>query len=297
MTKRPLSRRSFLKIVGASAAASSFGTFGTFLYAREVEPGWVDVNPIMLKLPRLPAAFDGYRVVHITDLHVDDAWMNRERLTEIVRLVNAQKPDLVAITGDFITAHPARFAADTIAALRLLEAPDGVFGVLGNHDHWSNATISRQILRESGVRELNNSTFSLTRQQQQLHLVGLDDLWPIPDQLVALESFRPRLAHLAATLPAGGTAILLAHEPDIAAVSAAVGRFDLQLSGHSHGGQVRVPGHGTLIVPFLAHKYPDGRYQVGSMIQYTGRGLGMAFPQVRFNCRPEITVFSLTGDA
>lgn len=297
MTKRPLSRRSFLKIVGASAAASSLGTFGAFFYAREIEPSWVDVNPIMLRLPRLPAAFDGYRVVHITDLHVDDRWMNRERLTEIVRLVNAQKPDLVAITGDFITAHPDRFAADTIAALRMLEAPDGVFGVLGNHDHWSNAAISRQILRESGIRELNNSTFSLTRQQQQLHLVGLDDLWPIPDQRVSLESFRPRLAHLAATLPAAGAAILLAHEPDIADVSAAVGRFDLQLSGHSHGGQVRVPSHGTLIVPFLAQNYPDGRYQVGSMIQYTGRGLGMVSPQVRFNCRPEIAVFTLTGEA
>jgi len=96
-----------------------------------------------------------------------------------------------------------------------------------------------------------------------------------------------------ALLPDEGCAILLAHEPDYADISAPTGRFDLQLSGHSHGGQVILPFIGPPILPSYSHKYPVGQYQVGSMIQYTNRGLGTVAPMVRFNCRPEITVFTL----
>jgi predicted MPP superfamily phosphohydrolase len=94
-------------------------------------------------------------------------------------------------------------------------------------------------------------------------------------------------------LPAEGCAILLAHEPDCADDSAATGRFDLQISGHSHGGQVSLPLIGPPVLPYLAQKYPSGLYQVGQMFQYTNRGVGMTPPYVRLNCRPEITVFTL----
>jgi predicted MPP superfamily phosphohydrolase len=295
MTQRTFSRRSFLKLLGATAASTSVATLGSFLYASEIEPHWVDVHQVPLPLPRLQSQFDGYRLVHITDLHMDAAWMTRERLTGLVRLVNAQQPDLVAITGDFITDSPDVYGEDLRAALSLLEARDGVVGVLGNHDHWSSATISRQVLRASNVRELADATLTLRRSNALLHVVGLDDLWPDPYMQVDLLARQPGLAQLASGLPADGAAILLVHEPDFADISAEVGRFDLQLSGHSHGGQVRAPIYGNLVAPFLATKYPDRRYQVGSMIQYTGRGLGMVWPQVRFNCRPEITVFTLTG--
>ena len=90
-------------------------------------------------------------------------------------------------------------------------------------------------------------------------------------------------------------AILLAHEPDFADLSSKTGRFDLQLSGHSHGGQVVVPFYGPLVLPYLGQKYPSGLYQVGEMLQYTNRGVGMIEPAVRFNCPPEITVFHLLG--
>ncbi len=172
-------------------------------------------------------------------------------------------------------------------------------GVLGNHDHWSNAAISRQVLRASNVQVLDDATLTLRRSNDLLHLVGLDDLWPDPYMMnnVDMLARQPGLVDLASRLPADGAAILLVHEPDFADISAEVGRFDLQLSGHSHGGQVRAPLYGNLVAPYLATKYPDRRYQVGSMIQSTGRGLGMVWPQVRFFCRPEITVFTLTGAA
>jgi hypothetical protein len=116
-----------------------------------------------------------------------------------------------------------------------------------------------------------------------LHLAGVDDVWESQDRLdLVLEA-----------LPDAGAAILLAHEPDFADVSAAAGRFDLQLSGHSHGGQVIFPLRGPLVLPRYARKYPIGLYQVGGMLQYTNRGLGMIPPRVRFNCRPEVTVFTL----
>ncbi len=297
MSQRTFSRRSFLKIVGASAASTTVASVGGFLYASEIEPHWVDVSQVRLALPRLQSQFDGYRLVHITDLHMDSTWMTSERLAGLVRLVNAQQPDLVAITGDFITDSPDVYGEGLRAALSLLEATDGVVGVLGNHDHWSSAAISREVLRASNVQELPDAALTLRRSGAMLHLVGLDDLWPNPYMTVNMQARQPGLIALASRLPAEGTAILLVHEPDFADISAAVGRFDLQLSGHSHGGQVRAPLYGNLVAPYLATKYPDRRYQVGSMIQSTGRGLGMVWPQVRFFCRPEITVFTLTGVA
>ena len=90
-------------------------------------------------------------------------------------------------------------------------------------------------------------------------------------------------------------AILLAHEPDFADISSKTGRFAMQVSGHSHGGQVIVPFHGPLVLPYLGQKYPKGLYRLGQMVQYTNRGVGMIYPYVRFNCPPEITLFVLDG--
>ena len=116
-----------------------------------------------------------------------------------------------------------------------------------------------------------------------LHIAGVDDLWTGQDRLdLVLER-----------LPAEGAAILLVHEPDFANTSAKTGRFDLQLSGHSHGGQVSLPFLGPPILPRYARDYPVGRYQVGEMALYTNRGLGTVPPRVRINCRPEISLFIL----
>jgi predicted MPP superfamily phosphohydrolase len=124
---------------------------------------------------------------------------------------------------------------------------------------------------------------TLERGGSLLHIAGVDDVWERQD----------RLDLVLDRLPAEGGAILLAHEPDFADTSAATGRFDLQISGHSHGGQVIAPFAGPLRLPHLGRKYPLGLYRVGDMLQYTNRGVGMVYPYVRFNCRPEITLFTL----
>jgi predicted MPP superfamily phosphohydrolase len=284
--KRRLSRRAFLRLGLASAYEVTLLGVGGLAYVYRVEPGWVEVKNIPLTLPHLDPEFDGYRMAQISDLHMDD-WMRRDRLARIVELVNQERPDLVAITGDFFTYAPERFAGDMVSVLRGLAARDGVVAVLGNHDHWTNASIVRGVISAGRVVDVSNAVHSLRRGAATLHVAGVDDTWEGQDRLdVVLE-----------TLPQAGAAVLLAHEPDYADVSAATGRFDLQISGHSHGGQVVLPWRGPPILPHLAQKYPLGLYQVGGMLQYTNRGLGTVSPRVRFNCRPEVTMFTLRSGA
>jgi predicted MPP superfamily phosphohydrolase len=140
----------------------------------------------------------------------------------------------------------------------------------------------RQTLQAAAVVELQNDVVSLQRGTAVLHLAGVDDIMVAANDLDAV----------LAKLPPDGPAILLAHEPDFADQSAATGRFALQLSGHSHGGQIVLPKIGPLRGPMFK-KYPNGRYQVGSMVQYTNRGVGTHTIRLRVNCRPEITVITL----
>jgi predicted MPP superfamily phosphohydrolase len=243
---------------------------------------WVEVSHFDLQLPRLAPEFDGYRLVHISDFHIG-TWMDRERLEEAVTLVNHQHPDLIAITGDLVTYHPNKHADDLVTAMRHLRASDGTLAVLGNHDHWTDAAEVRKLLRQSGTIDLSNEVYSLRRGEAQLHFAGVDDYMFHMDRLdIVLDK-----------LPDEGAAILLAHEPDFADVSAASNRFDLQLSGHTHGGQIRFPVIGPPYLPRYGKKYSLGMYQVGEMIQYTNRGLGTGELPIRLNCQAEITVFTL----
>ncbi len=265
---------------GAAIAAA------TLLYARYVEPQWVAVRRLELTLRRLAPEFDGYRIVQISDIHMD-RWTTPERLAEIVALVNEQEPDLVAATGDFITYSPlsstAHLAPLLTKPLSGLRAPDGVVAVLGNHDHRADAEGVRPHLQEAGIVVLANEVRTFRRGGSELHVAGVDSMY----------MGRDRLGTVLDGLPGDGAAVLLAHEPAFARSSAAVGRFDLQLSGHSHGGQVRFPILGALLYPEHSRPYPDGLYRVRGMHAYTSRGLGTVLSRLRANCRPEISVLTL----
>ena len=213
-------------LVGTLGAALS----GSLVYVRKVEPEDVEVVPVSLVLPRLDRRFDGYRIAQISDLHAD-YWMTPGRVLGLVNLVNAEAPDLVVITGDFATYSRfrslIRYALGLVSPLSRLRAPDGVVAVLGNHDHKTDARAVRSVLAASGVVELHNTVHTLHRGGAALHLCGVDDA----------KEGTPSLDHVLERLPKEGAAVLLVHEPDFADESAATGRFDLQLSGHSHGGQ------------------------------------------------------------
>jgi predicted MPP superfamily phosphohydrolase len=279
---RKFSRREFLKLTVRTTAGAAIAGVAGFGYVTRIEPFWIDVEHVHLTLPRLPLSFDGYKVAQLSDLHMG-GWLTRPRLEEVVLLTNEQKADLVAITGDFVSRLSDVVTRDLVEVLGALKAADGVVAVLGNHDHWNGANVVRQVLRDSNIINVSNDVHTLQRSGAQLHIAGVDDIWEGKDDLDAVLG----------KLPAQGAALLLAHEPDFADTSAGTGRFDLQLSGHSHGGQVVPPFLGPLRLPPYGRKYHTGLYQVGTMLQYTNRGVGMVSPPVRFNCRPEITLFTL----
>ncbi len=277
-----LTRRDFLKVfiqlLTATAAGSAYSVF--------FEPSWVEVTQISLKLRRLPAAFSGFRLLQIADMHFG-GWMTLERFRPALELIHAQKPDAIVIPGDFIHGtwdSAFHVLEDVKGAFRTLTEQYPTFAVLGNHDHGIDADMVRRFLKDTDIRELRNDLWPLKKAGAQLTLCGVDDIWAKQNDLTGI----------VAKLSAQDCAILLAHEPDFADVSAATGKFDLQLSGHSHGGQVVLPFmKKPPLLPYLGEKYHTGLYQVGEMLQYTTRGLGMVNPTVRFNCRPEITVLTL----
>jgi len=287
---KKLTRRDFLRLLWHGFLSSALLATGGIGYGFLVEPGLFSVETVRLELARLPRSFSGFRIAQISDIHMG-GWMNLDRFQQVADLVRAEKPDILLITGDFLLGHQftddtRRDLDDLANILSSLTETIPSFAVLGNHDYWTDADAVRKMLSSSGVTDLTNTVFTITRGHDNLHLCGVDDIW----------EGDVRLEEVIARLEDDHTAILLAHEPDYADVSAATERFELQVSGHSHGGQVSIPLFGPPILPYLGEKYPSGLYQVGNMFQYTNRGVGMNRLAVRFNCPPEITLFILDGD-
>lgn len=261
---------------------SALALAGAVYYATRIEPESTEVKYVPLKLPRLGKAFRNYTIAHISDIHMGD-WMNEARLRPTIDLVNTLRPDMIVITGDFVNRTTPPVMASLIEPLSALYAPDGKFAVLGNHDHCYSPRRVRALLAECGIMELRNTVHTIQRGDEKLHVAGIDDVVYQQDNLDAVLE----------ALPDDGAAILLAHEPDFADISAATGRFDLQLSGHTHGGQIRIPFLGAPVLPSYGQRYTAGLSHVGTMAVYTNRGLGMIPPFVRFNAPPEINVFIL----
>ncbi len=289
---KKLSRRDFFQLIKSiSIPTVLLGIFG-YGYSTEVEMNWIEIKNLTLKLPRLDPAFRGVRLVQVSDFHLGQ-WIDRERLDHIIQLTLEQKPDFIALTGDYVEYRPYgrpnewTTYADSLDIVRrsfpTLAAYCPTLAILGNHDHRVNAGWVEQALTEAGVTVMRNSVQTFTRGDAKFHIAAVDDI------LYKMN----RLDQVLASLPADGAAVLLAHEPDFADTSAAAGRFDLQISGHTHGGQINLPLIGPPILPELGQKYPSGLYNIGDMLLYTNRGVGVTTVNARFNCRPEITVFTL----
>jgi len=279
-----ITRRKFLRAFGGTVLGAAAMGAGGWTYATKIEPNWFDVVPVELHLPRLDPAFSGFRLVQISDIHASEA-MTAAQVAEACQMVLALKPDLVAITGDFVDARDGAQAAlkGLRSVLSALSEQVQVVGVLGNHDYYAGAESVRQMMRTAQITDLTNGVLTLERSGSMLHFAGLDDIW----------RGEPDLQKVLQQTPDSGAAVILVHEPDYARTTSAAGRFDLQISGHSHGGQVALPLLGPLVLPHLGKEFPSGLYQVGEMFQYTNRGLGTSYIRVRFNCRPEITAFTL----
>ena len=254
--------------------------FLLIVYMEKVEVVWMEIVQVPLMLPHLAPELEGYRIVQISDVHADD-WMTADRIATITRQINDQQPDLIVLTGDFVTGDADRYSP-ALKSFSKLKAPDGSIAVLGNHDEATDPQLITNVLESSGVRVLQNQVMTITSKGALLNIAGLGDAWSGKDDM----------EKVLRQLPGIGASIMLAHEPDVADRTAETGKFDLQLSGHTHGGQVNLP-FVKLLTPPLGQTYPVGQYQIGDLIQYTSRGVGTSGIRVRFNCRPEITVLTL----
>jgi uncharacterized protein len=259
--------------------------FATSVYAQGVEPRWLTIKKVDVSIAGLDPVFEGYKIVQLTDLHARSAVMNRQQLAKIANVASQQQPDTIALTGDYITNEASKSEAMLINAFGQLHAKDGVVAIMGNHDR-SREDDSKSVeraLRAGNVKLLNNSVHSIDRQGHLLNIAGVDDVW--------LQ--RADLAKTIAQLPPTGANILLAHEPDFGDIAAASNRFELQLSGHSHGGQIVLP-FTPRVTPVWGKKYINGLYQLRGMQLYVSPGVGTTGPpQARFNCRPEVSVIVL----
>ncbi|HEY68269.1 MAG TPA: metallophosphoesterase [Thermoflexia bacterium] len=273
-----ITRRRFLKWMLGSTAAAGLSALGGVGYVTLVEPHWLALNQVSVPLPGLPANLDGFTIAQLSDLHrgLD---VTQEDIARAVELALRLRADLVVLTGDYVTGS-AEHAPSCAEALSPLAAAGNVLACLGNHDHWTDADVITGALTEVGLTVLRNAAREVA---DGLWVAAVDDVWE-------------RHADLEKALkgvPTGATVVLLAHEPDYADEVAADGRVSLQLSGHSHGGQVRLPFIGPPFLPYLGRKYPAGLYRVGEMWLYVNRGVGLVRPAVRFNCRPEVTLLRL----
>lgn len=275
-----MDRRNFLKLAATGAAAGLGAAALGAGWATLIEPNWPVVEQIGVTLPRLPARLEGLRVAQLSDLHIS-SYTTAGDIERAAALAMRQSPDVIVLTGDFIWREVWQYAEELVEPLRTLRAPLGVYAVLGNHDHWEDAALATRVLAEAGVTLLLNQAVRLET-DAPLWLAGLDDVWERKHDMAAA----------LAGAPDDECKLLLVHEPDYADEAARY-PVDLQLSGHSHGGQINLPGYGRPVLPYLGRKYPAGLYQVGPLALYTNRGIGVIAPPVRFNCPPEVTLLTL----
>jgi len=278
-------RRQFIKRAFATTATIAIASSLGYLYARYIEPKQLDITSHKIVHPTIPKDFDNLRIVQFSDTHVGH-YYTLEQLTLLVDRINSYKPDLLFFTGDLMD-EPNKYAAANhlIPILKRLEAPLGKFAIYGNHDHGGyGSEIYKKLMEQTGFNLLMNSSKEIHLRDSKITIVGLDDVM----------LGRPSFEQAFQNVDSSSYTILLAHEPDIADRAAKVGAH-MQLSGHSHGGQIQLPFVGPLITPPLGSIYYEGAHEIGTtkMFLYVNRGLGTTRLPLRFLAKPEISIFTL----
>jgi uncharacterized protein len=284
--KTAFTRRNFLWLAAGSAAGMAF-------YAGEISRHELEIVYRTITIPRLPDPFAGLKIVQISDFHFHE-YTEAAFVEAVVRRVNEVAPDLVVMTGDFVSSKPlprqfsVRMSYHCAEILSRIECPLR-YAILGNHDALVGAPAVTDSLQTHGIPVLTNSSVPLERDGRRLWLAGMQDaLEQRPDLLTALPTGRN---------PGREPLILLAHEPDFA--DRVLGeQIDLVLSGHTHGGQIRIPFLPPLLLPEMGTKYVEGLFRLRDGTQlYVNRGIGAVNLPFRFRCPPEISVITLQPSA
>lgn len=279
-----MNRRRFLQVAAIGTAAAAVGTVG---YTLAIEPHWLEITERDLPITGLPDALVGASLVQLSDLHIGPQ-VSDVYLRESFARVRALTPDIVVVTGDFISYYEARGAAQFDHLREVLaDFPKGrlaTLGILGNHDYginWRDVVVASKVVTEAeraGIRMLRNETHAVGG----LDVIGIDDLWARQTNVErALEG------------RSNDAALVLVHNPDTADKFAWPGYRGWMLSGHTHGGQCKAPFLPPPLLPVENKRYVSGAVTVDdARTLYISRGVGHLI-QARFNVRPEITVFTL----
>ncbi|HEV2527262.1 MAG TPA: metallophosphoesterase [Thermomicrobiales bacterium] len=270
--------------IAGLALAGMVSGGGLALVMRYRNPYRPVLERISFRLPVGHEALAGLRIGFITDTHLNP-YFSRKDLERGLSLLAAEAPDLLLLGGDYIS-EATRYIDEAAPPLGQLAraTPLGALAVLGNHDLGGHGQAVIDGLKAEGIRVLRNEAVAVPWNGDELWVAGTDD--------DLLGKPLPSLAF--AAVPTGAAVLSLWHEPDSADRAVAFQPF-AQLSGHSHGGQIRLPRIGEMAVPVGGRKYPVGHYDVDGMQLYTSRGLGTYRPPVRFRCQPEVTLVTLVA--
>lgn len=243
------------------------------------EPYMLSIEHTRIQLRRLPHAFDGFRVVQLSDIH-HGPFSSREQIEQAVETANRLKPDIIALTGDYISKE-RHYAAPCAEMLGRLEARHGVYAVLGNHDHWTDAALITDLFRAEGIHVLINEGMRFEKNGAAFWLAGVDDT------MVGLEDIPLALAGSSHN----EMKLLLAHNPIVLRRAARAG-VDLVLSGHTHGGQVAIRAERSASSR-TRRRMLKGLGREGNTQIYVNRGLGTVVLPIRYGCPPEISLLEL----
>lgn len=246
----------------------------------------IEVVRVTLPVRRLPHALEGAVACQISDFHLDRD-EDVSRLEQAVAAINRNNPDFVFLTGDYFSGPDTmrRYIGEFRRTLAGLNPSIGVFAIAGNHDHWSSFGKIAEALRAAGARVLSNDSERVRLRGESAMIVGIDDLW----------SRRAEPARAFRDVKPSDCTIVLAHNPDTALYARHLAP-GVMLSGHTHGGVVRIPLYGSPIRSILriGKRFYAGLNRYGDFYIYTNRGLGTFWVRIRINCRPEVSRFSLT---
>lgn len=278
-----MTRRAFLAGGLAGTLAAGGLTAVEAYQARYVNPYRPVVEHVSIPVPAAHTGLVGMKIGFISDTHVGP-FITPDDLARATTLVADERPDLILLGGDYVSESP-RYAGSAAEVLWELvrETPLGGFAVLGNHDLSVSRSRVQGVLNAIGIPVLRNQATSVRYGNTDLWIGGIDETLLGDDQ--PAETFAP--------VPAGAASIAVWHEPEFAEIAAAQGPF-LQLSGHTHGGQIRIPGVGPVGLPIHGKRYVMGLANAAGMAMYTARGVGVYRPPLRFNCPPEVTIITLS---
>jgi len=280
--KRPVwPKRIRISLVVLLLLAMSVGIWSVF-----IEPNRLVIHSETIRIDGWPQELNGLHIAVLADIHTGGPFIDEMKLSDIVEKTNALQPDLIVLLGDYMsgnTWHGHRVEPEvTVAVLRNLHAPLGVFSVLGNHDWWYDGKKVRRAFEQDGLRVLDDEVVELNWQGKSFWLVGLADVWTRPQHI----------SETIAKTPPDATVIAITHNPDI--FPNVPQRVPLLLAGHTHGGQVNIPFLGTPIVPSAyGSKYTAGHVMENGHHLFVTTGIGISILPVRFRVPPEIVLLTI----